>query len=182
VQQHYLEDVDAARLIVDRVGEHHAAYIDLAGALYRAGQLEEGDKCVRQALSLGYPSPGLALNYLAVSAFRRGDLETMKKVFLEAAKTDPQHHVLITNVERVREWFRISGPERGIPLELDARHDFQLLERTLQPTLPGPLSDDLYDWQSTPAAVPRDLPSSRDVTPERYGKQGFGQRRLKVLS
>lgn len=182
VQNQYLEDVPAAQAILEKVGEYHAAHLDLAGAYFRADAFEKAEEHARRALELGYPVPGLALNYLAVSAFRRGDLETMKERFMEAAKSDPQHHVLITNVEAVRAWFKARGPELGLPLRLSARHDFQLLERTLQPTLPGPLPSDFDDWQSAPKAVPRHLPKSSEVTVERYGKQGFGQRRLNVLS
>lgn len=182
VQQHYLEDVPAALEILERVGEYHAAHLDLAGAYYRARDWDASEKHVLRALELGYPAPGLAYNYLAVIAFARGDIRAMQDHFMTAAKTDPQHHVLIENVEKVRAWFRANGPEQGIPLELHARHDFQLLERTLQPTLPGPLPDDWADWNASPKAVPTGLPRSEDVTPERYGKQGFPERRLKVLS
>jgi len=181
VQQHYLEDVAAALAILQHVGDHHAAWVDLGGAHFRALEFEEAERCMLRALELHYPVPGLALNYLAVIAYRRGDIVGMQNYFLRAAKTDPQHHVLIQNVERARAWFREQGPERGVPLELFARHDFQLLERTLQPTLPGPLPDDFADFSAAPRAVPRDLPGSDQVTPERYGKQGFGTRRLKVL-
>jgi hypothetical protein len=181
IQQHYIEDVNTARAILERVGDHHAAWVDLGAAHFRASDLVEAERCMLRALQLNYPVPGLALNYLAVIAQRRGDLKAMQDHFMHAAKTDPQHHVLIQNVERTRAWFRDRGPERGLPLELDARHDFQLLERTLQPTLPGPLPVDFADFEAAPRAVPRDLPASDQVTPERYGKQGFGTRRLKVL-
>jgi hypothetical protein len=154
----------------------------LAGAYFRAGELDQAEIHVHRALELGYPVPGLAYNYLAVIEFSRGNVEGMQTHFMTAAKTDPQHNVLIQNVEKARAWFRARGPEEGIPLVLDARHDFQLLERTLQPTLPGPLPDDFDDFFASPRPVPRDLPSSTEVTPERYGKQGFPERRLKVLS
>lgn len=101
---------------------------------------------------------------------------------MTAAKTDPQHHVLIQNVQRARTWFREHGPERGVRLELIASHNFQLLERTLQPTLPGPLPADFADFSATPAAVPRHLPREDEVTLEGYEKQGFPERRLRVIS
>ena len=72
----------------------------------------------------------------------------MQDHFLAAAKADPQHHILMSNVERARRWFREGGPERGLPLELHARHDFQLFERILQPTLPGPLPPDFAEWSA----------------------------------
>ncbi len=182
VQQHYLEDIPTALAILERVGAYHAAHLDVAGAYFRQECWDEAEKHALKAIELGYPVPGLAYNYLAVICHRRGDLEGMKAYFMTAAKTDPQHHVLICNVEAVRTWFRERGPERGLPLHLEARHDFQLLERTLQPTLPGPLADDFDDWSASPAPVARSMPSSLEVTPERYGKQGFPERRLKVLS
>jgi tetratricopeptide (TPR) repeat protein len=181
VQQHYLEDVPTAQAILEKVGDHHAAHLDLAGAHFRAGELDEAERHVRRALELGYPVPGLAYNYLAVIEFQRGNIQGMQDHFMTAAKTDPQHDVLIQNVERARAWFKELGPERGVILDLHARHDFQLLERTLQPTLPGPLQEDYDDWNATPRPIPRDLPGSHEVTPERYGKQGFPERRLKVL-
>lgn len=182
VRQHYQEDVTSALAILQRVGEHHAAHIDVAGAYFRAGELDRCDRHARRALELGYPAPGLALNYLAVTAFLRGDIKGMQDLFLRAAKTDPQHNVLVQNVERARAWFKERGPETGAMLQLSARHDFQLLERTLQPTLPGPLARDFDDWDAAQAAVPRHLPTSGEVTPERYGKQAFPERRLKVLT
>jgi hypothetical protein len=154
----------------------------MAGACFRAGDLNRAQRHVLRALELGYPVPGLAYNYLAVIEFERGNIKGMQEHFMTAAKIDPQHNVLIQNVESARAWFRARGPDEGIPLRLEARHDFQLLERTLQPTLPGPLPDDFDDFLASPRPVPRDLPSSSDVTPERYGKQGFPERRLKVLS
>lgn len=181
VQQHYLEDVPTALAIIERVGDHHAAHLDVAGAYFRAGNFDEAERHALLALDLGYPVPGLAYNYLAVIEFERGNIKGMQDYFLKAAKTDPQHDVLIRNVEKARAWFRERGPERGLPLALEARHDFQLLERTLQPTLPGPLPQDFLDWNAVPLPVPRDLPSSDQVTAERYGKQGFPERRLKVL-
>lgn len=187
IQDYYREDVPAARAILEKLGDYHAAHMDLGGAYYRAGRFDLAEQHVRRALELGYPVPGLALNYLACMAFRRGDLEGMKEHFLQAARVDPQHHVLIQNVERTRAWFRERGPERNLPLTLTAHHDFQLLERTQQPTLPGPLPENFADWTAMPAPPPPPaadgaMPSSRDVTLEGHEKQGFPNRRLRVLS
>jgi hypothetical protein len=57
-------------------------------------------------------------------------------------------------VQKARAWFAAGGPGRGAPLDLVARHDFQLLERTVQPTLPGPLPDDFTAWAEAPAPRP----------------------------
>lgn len=182
LQHHYLEDVAAAQAIVDKVGEYHAAVMDLAAAKLRAGDLNGAESDTLKALDLGYPVPGLAYNQLACIAFERGDIDGMQNHFMAAAKKDPQHHVLIRNVQAAREWFKERGPERGVPLRLQARHDFQLLERTQQPTLPGPLPDDFADFSRTPeAVVPSGLPDASDVMLEGHEKIGFPQKRLRVL-
>src|SRR5262249_50616190 len=103
-----------------------------------------------------------------------------------AAKTDPQHYVLIQNVNAARAWFKANGPSRGLPLALRVRHDFQLLERTAQPTLPGPLPLDFARWTDVPAVAVNDsiVDAQRFVkTPEQEGsgKALEGRRKLKVV-
>jgi anaerobic magnesium-protoporphyrin IX monomethyl ester cyclase len=138
------------RAILDRLGDYHAAHMDLGAALYHEGDLGGAERHVRRALELGYPCPGLAYNHLACFAKARGDLDAMMDLFTTAAKVDPQHWVLIQNVNAARAWFKQEGPKRELPLELTVRHDFQLLERTAQPTLPGPLPDDFAVWNPLP--------------------------------
>ncbi|HYJ11343.1 MAG TPA: B12-binding domain-containing radical SAM protein, partial [Polyangiaceae bacterium] len=135
---------------LSRLGDHAPAHLDLAGALYRDGDLAPAAEHVQKALDLGHPTPGLAYNYLACIAHQRGDVPAMQQHFLTAAKTDPQHQVLIDNVQRARRWFAERGPERALPLALTGRHDFQLLERTEQPALPGSLPDNFAEWDATP--------------------------------
>ncbi len=182
IQRYYQEDVAAAQAILAKVGDYSMAHLDCAGASFRAGDLSSAKTHALRALELSVPVPGLAHNYLAVIAFAEGDLEGMKEQLLIAAKTDPQHHVLIENVQKVRAWFQALGPERGLPLELEAHHDFQLLERTLQPTLPGPLSEDFADFGASPRPVPRTMPGAGEVTLEGHEKQGFPDKRLRVVS
>jgi tetratricopeptide (TPR) repeat protein len=146
----YEPSIDELTAIVERTEGHHAARIDLAGALFRMGDYDEAERQVRLALERGYPLPGIALNYLACIAVKRGDYDAMMDRFSEAAKQDPQHYVLIRNVATARRWFKERGPARGMPLVLDAHHDFQLLERTAQPTLPGPLPAEWGDWSRGP--------------------------------
>jgi anaerobic magnesium-protoporphyrin IX monomethyl ester cyclase len=180
LREAFEETVDDYRAILARLGDYHAAHMDLAGALVRAGELEEGEVHVRRALALGYPLPGLAYNYLACIAYNRGDLESMMNHFSHAAKIDPQHFVLIQNVNRARAWFRNDGPKKQIPLALTARHDFQLLERTVQPTLPGPLPPDFAEWTAHPAvAVPAEAYLR---TPDVEGSRSSLRTRLKVVS
>ena len=169
----YREDVAAARAIQERLGDYHAAHMDLGGAYYREGELEPAERHIRKALELGYPLPGLGYNYLACIAHARGDLPAMQELFLKAARVDPQHFVLIQNVRRAREWLLQGGPSKKLPLELAGRHDFQLLERTLQPALPGPLPEDFARWD------PPRPPEPEWVKPEGPLVRGG---RLKVVS
>ncbi|HEX6765551.1 MAG TPA: hypothetical protein VF103_08745, partial [Polyangiaceae bacterium] len=166
---------------------------DVAGACYRTGDFDGCDVHARRAIDLRHPTPGLAYNYLALSAFRRGDIQGMQDHFMTAAKTDPQHQVLIQNVEAARAWFRERGPERGAPLELTARHDFQLFQQNRQPALPGPLGDDFKDWDVVPEPVgkapspPSDetlfLPDPESVQRLDVGNESieFRNRRLRVV-
>jgi anaerobic magnesium-protoporphyrin IX monomethyl ester cyclase len=152
LQQMHRDDVSSCEAILDRVGDHHAAHMDLGAAYYHEGRLDDADRHVRRALDRGFPLPGLAHNHLACIAKARGDLDKMMDEFSLAAKMDPQHHVLIRNVNRARAWFKHGGPSKNLPLELDVSHDFQLLERTVQPMLPGPLPDGIIEWPARSAS------------------------------
>jgi anaerobic magnesium-protoporphyrin IX monomethyl ester cyclase len=148
LQEGYVETTDDCRAILSRLGNHAPAHLDLAGAYYRDGELELSAEHAQKALDFGHPTPGLAYNYLACIAQRKGDIPAMQQHFLTAARTDPQHQVLISNVQRARQWFAERGPERDLPLELVGRHDFQLLERTEQPALPGALPESFAAWDT----------------------------------
>jgi radical SAM superfamily enzyme YgiQ (UPF0313 family) len=155
LREYYREGVAEYEAILAHLGEYHAAHLDLGGAHYRAGNLDLAEHHVRRALELGTPVPGLALNYLGCIAFARGDISGMQDHFLAAARLDPQHLVLIENVQAARVWFKAEGPKRGLPLQLVGKHDFQLFERTAQPALPGPLPEDYASW-GAPLVSPRD--------------------------
>jgi anaerobic magnesium-protoporphyrin IX monomethyl ester cyclase len=141
----YQPSVDDCRAVLGRLGDHHAAHLDLAAALYRAARLEEARHHAELALALEHPTPGLVYNLLACVAYAQNEPGRMKDLFVQAGHRDPQHAVLIANAQAARRWLaRADGASE--PLALDSRHDFQLLERTLQPSLPGPLDADFADW------------------------------------
>jgi len=186
LQDYYREGIAEYQAILAYLGDHHAAHLDLAGAYFRANQLELAETHVRRALALGTPVPGLALNYLACIAFSRGDVGGMQDHFLAAARLDPQHLVLIENVQAARAWFKAEGPKRGLPLNLVGKHDFQLFERTAQPALPGPLPEGFAIWDA-----PGEQPPEREAS-EMEGVHGsvvdrqrqpinFRSRRLPVV-
>jgi hypothetical protein len=68
--------------------------------------------------------------------------------------------VLVRNVRALREWAASGRP--GLP-DLVSEHEFQLLERPAQPTLPGPLADDYAVWHPLPPPPARPVGSSIKV-------------------
>jgi radical SAM superfamily enzyme YgiQ (UPF0313 family) len=149
----YREGVAEYRAILERLGDHPPAHVDLASACFREGLLDEAETHARRALELGYALPGLALNTLACVAARRGDLAAMNALLAEAKQRDPQHLVLQRNLEAVRE---------GRLGDLQVRSEFQLLERPIQPTLPGPLEKDFAEWRAPPPPPARPVGGSRE--------------------
>jgi radical SAM superfamily enzyme YgiQ (UPF0313 family) len=165
---------------LELLGDYHGAHMDLAVAYFEAGRLGDSERHARRAMELGYPCPGIVLNHLACLAKARGDLDAMMDHFSEAARRDPQHYVLVRNVQTARAWFKQGGVARNLPLDLAIRHDFQLLERTIQPTLPGPLPADFADW-SAPRAKPE--PAATYVrTPDKEGSTYGLRGHLKVIA
>jgi hypothetical protein len=154
LQTHYQPDLASELAVLRRLGEHGQASLNVTGAAFREGNIVLAEEHAHKAIAWGHPLPGLALNYLACAAAAREDYDTMMDSFSEAARTDPQHAVLIRNVNRARAWFKQGGPARGLPLELDASHEFRLLEKTVQPTLPGPLGDTSFVWGPDDALPP----------------------------
>jgi len=141
----HVPTVRECQRVIEDFQDLPGAHLDLAGAYYREGAWDEAERCVRRALDLEYPSPGLAHNYLACIAAERGDIAGMQAHFNHAA-SDPQHPVLVRNVQLARKWVREGGARDGRPPGLVAHHDFDLLERTEQPALPGPLAPDFAEW------------------------------------
>jgi anaerobic magnesium-protoporphyrin IX monomethyl ester cyclase len=157
LQVAYRESLAEEKAILARLGDFAPAHLDVAGAAFEAGEVAEAERHARRALELGHPLPGLCYNYLACAAVAKNDYDAMMDLYSEAAKKDPQHPVLIRNVNAARAWFKRGGPSSG-PLRLEAQHDFRVLERTAQPTLPGPLPADFATWEPAtepaPAAEP----------------------------
>jgi hypothetical protein len=102
-------------------------------------------------MELGYPVPGLALNTLACIAAKRGAAARAKELLTEAQRVDPQHWVLAKNLQ---------AAANGDLSSLVAKHEFQLLERIAQPTLPGPLKDDFAVWGPPPPPPQRPVGST----------------------
>jgi tetratricopeptide (TPR) repeat protein len=133
--------------------DHAASHLDLGAALFEEGEWQDAEAPFRRALELGHPLPGLVLNYLACVAVERGDYDGMMDLYSEAARRDPQHALLIRNVNAARAWFKQEPASRAAKVDLVAGHDFQLLERTAQPSLPGPLPADFADFSRSPEPI-----------------------------
>ncbi len=158
----YRESAAECRAILERLGDYHAAHVDLAEAYLRDGELELAERHVRRALELGYPAPGLAYNTLACIAARRRDHAAVEENLRTALRRDPQHYAVASNAETFHSFLRRGGPAKDLPLELVATHDFRLFERTAQPTLPGPLPENFATWDDPTAGGLRPSPRVKD--------------------
>jgi hypothetical protein len=145
VQEHHRAGVDEAAAVLERLGEYHAAHLDLAAAQLRAGLLEEARHHVERALALGFPLPGLAHNHLACIAARRGDTEEMERQFSRAMQ-GPPHAVIVRNLGLLNAWRARQIGTSELAAKLAAHHDFQLLEPPAQPMLPGMLPEDFASF------------------------------------
>jgi len=138
------QTLDECRAALELLGDHHAAHLDVAGACWRAGDLEGTRRHAIKALEHGLPVPGLAHNYLACAASAAGDRAGMLEALQTAEREDPWHPALQHNLRLVRGWMD-AGSREALP-KLMGRHDFAILERPVQPMLPGPLAADWVRW------------------------------------
>jgi anaerobic magnesium-protoporphyrin IX monomethyl ester cyclase len=160
LQRMFVEGVEDCKRILEHVGEHHAAHMDLAGAYYRTGQHVAAVRHLDAAQALNYPLPGLIHNYRACIAAAAFDLKATQEHLRNALREDPYHFVVARNAETLRRWLVEGGPVKNTPLVLEAAHEFQLFEPTAQPSLPGPLPDDFAQWNDVTRAIP-DAPGPR---------------------
>ena len=140
------DGVPSTRAILERLGDFHGAHMDLGAALYADGDLDADGQHIRRAMELGYPcraSPTTTSHRKA-----RGDIEAMMDLFMMAAKTDPQHWVLIQNVNAAR-LVQGSRSRARTPLDLQVRHDFSS-PRTAQHATGPCLPEDFAVWTDTP--------------------------------
>jgi hypothetical protein len=144
----YEPTVDELRQIAQRLGDAHApSLLDLAEALIEQGAHEQAELVLERVDRHDHPLPGLVHNARACLAAARNDLATVKRELVQAARVDPQHYVLLRNAALAKHWFESDQAQTGVsPLRLRARHDFQLFERTEQPSLPGPIAKAWMGW------------------------------------
>lgn len=154
LRDQYVPSVDDLRAVVLALGGRHApALLDLAESLIERGSLAEATTLLDRAESLGHPLPGLIHNARACIAAAEHDYIRVKDELVLAARVDPQHYLLLRNASQAKRWFDAGGPHLAEPLRLEARHDFQLFERTEQPALPGPLPDAWESWECATATT-----------------------------
>ncbi|NRA32702.1 MAG: radical SAM protein [Polyangiaceae bacterium] len=160
IQYDWQPSVEECTATVALLPGHAPALMDLAGAQYSAGNYDAAEQSLKLASETGYPLPGLVHNYHACIAYQRGQVDVMKAQFETAVKLDPGHYVLLQNINAAKKWMLSGRQQRGEPLELNASHEFQLLERTLQPSLPGPLPLNAADWNDEPIDAPPNAEAS----------------------
>ncbi|MBI5515950.1 MAG: B12-binding domain-containing radical SAM protein [Deltaproteobacteria bacterium] len=168
----YRESAEECRAILARLGDHAGAHLDLACALLREGDPEGAEASAARALTLGHALPGLCHNALACAASARGDHALAARRLADALDADPQHPSVLRNFEALKPWLDAGGASGAAPPRLSAESDFQLLERTAQPCLPGPLPLDFAQW--TPAEEPRRQPP--------LGPSESARRRLRLVT
>lgn len=154
VQKLHVPGSKELRDVLANLGDHHAAHLDLAETLVEDGDLEAAEHHLARAEELNSPTPGLLLNVRACIAARRHDYARLKDLLIEAAHRDPQHYVLLRNAALTKAWFDEGRHLTTCTLELQARHDFQLFERTNQPMLPGKLPQAWSDWDAPSSISP----------------------------
>jgi hypothetical protein len=106
----------------------------------------------------------------------RGDVDGALDRLQQGIAVDPQHPTLLARYESARAWIDRGGAARGEPLALTASNAFHLLERTAQPTLPGPLPNDFAVWK--PRAAPSHNAPMRPRDPDALAR---ARRSLPVL-
>ncbi|MFO0605386.1 MAG: radical SAM protein [Polyangiales bacterium] len=170
-------DVAELRAILGRLGDHAPAHAELAAALLDAGSFDEAEAHLHCALDLAHPLPGLVWNLLALAAWRRGDVDEALERLHQGVAVDPQHPTLLANHERAVRWLAAGGAASGAGLHLEMSDAFQLLERTAQPTLPGPLPKDFAAWEEATAPAVK-----KPIAPDDVAALSRARRRLAVVT
>jgi len=158
VQRLWRPDLAHCQAVLRRLGDLHAAHLDVGAAAACANRPVEAERHVRRAIELGYPVPSLALNCLACIAGQRGDLDGMRARLEEAVRQEYAHPLAASNLRTLTAWLDAGGPKSGRSLDVAMRHDFEIIPEDRQPVRPGPLPADCCEWpdrrpQAAPAAV-----------------------------
>jgi len=141
-----LDGVEEYKPVLQRLGDLHAAHLDLGAAYFRAGRPKEAEHHIRKALDLGYPLPELAWNYLAGLAGQRGDFDGMKARLEQAMQRPQPHPVVAGNLKALTQWLRAGGRRSGRKLNLAMHHNFEAVLPDAQPVVPAPLPEDPCQW------------------------------------
>lgn len=122
-----------------------AAHMDLGKAYFLAGDLADAEECVRRALEMGFPLPGLGHNYLAAICVKQGNIRGAL-VHLAAAKKRGHFFAVDENLRILRKWISEGGLRDGSPPEMVVYHDFETIRSGTQPVVPAPIT--MYDQAS----------------------------------
>ncbi len=148
------QGVEDAAAALDRLGDHHAAHLDLGAAYAFADRPDDAEKHLRRALELDYPVPSFPRNYLACVAAQRGDLEAARAELARALEAPWAHPIVSANLRALEDWLAAGGPKGRKSLNMTMRHDFEIVPDAVQPARPGPLGEDAFQWAAPPRCRP----------------------------
>jgi len=131
-RDHWEYGVADRRRVLKHLPGHHAALMEMAEALFRAGKLKDSLAYLMQSLQSGYPLPGLGLNLLAAISAAAGDLHAAR-VHLDNAMRDYPFTVLKRNRETLEK--ALAKGHSGV-LRLDPSTEFEITLRLEQPMYP----------------------------------------------
>ncbi|MCY2987218.1 MAG: radical SAM protein [Planctomycetota bacterium] len=121
--------------ILQRLPDLPEAHLDLAAAYCRERKLALAERHAQEALTAGYPLPGLARNILGCVAASRGLFEQARAEFSQARGLYP-HGVVLANRQALEDWLVQSGPASGNPLLLRPDAVFETVWIERQPEKP----------------------------------------------
>ncbi|MFH1350105.1 MAG: radical SAM protein, partial [Pseudomonadota bacterium] len=136
VRDFWDHSIEERERILELFPDLPAAHMDLGGAHYQAGNLDEAEGHVHRSIDMGYPLPGTGFNYLACIAARRGNLR--KAVgYLGQAMESGIHEVVERNLQLLREYLVSGGMQKGECPGLVANHNFERYRSGTQPSMPA---------------------------------------------
>jgi len=128
--------------ILDIFPDLSAAHMDLGKALYHSRRYREAEACFRKAMEMGFPMPGIALNYLACLAVERGKIKEALE-YLKQAKTRDNHHCVEQNLKSLYGWLTTGAYRQQRKPLLVTYHEFEPHQSATQPIVPAPIT--IYD-------------------------------------
>jgi len=124
---------------MERLPPQHFLHMDLCAAYLREKKPDLAEQQLQQAVDMGYFLPGLVNNHRACIAALRGDYKAAR-ASLEAAVRCYPHHVVLRNLQCLRNWMAGESADNCRPPQLAADRGFETACVWKQPEFPDPLN------------------------------------------